>query len=37
VFDESKIKHDLTTKCELSGATEIEIFEISEKAEPLIS
>jgi hypothetical protein len=33
-FDESKIKYDLTTKCKLSEAIEIEIFEIFENARP---
>jgi hypothetical protein len=33
-FNESKMKRDLTTKCKLSEAIEIEIFEIFENAEP---
>jgi hypothetical protein len=33
-FDESKMKHDLTTKCKLSEAIEIEIFQ---NAEPSIN
>jgi hypothetical protein len=37
VFDESKTKSDLTTKCKLSGAIEIDILEIPENAEPSIN
>jgi hypothetical protein len=37
VFDESKIKSDLTTKCKLSDAIDIDILEIFKNAEPSIN
>jgi hypothetical protein len=37
VFDESKKKYDLTTKCKLSEAIEIERFEIFENGESSIN
>jgi hypothetical protein len=37
VVDESKMKSNLTTKCKLSKAIEIEIFKIFENAEPSIN
>jgi hypothetical protein len=36
VFDESKIKYDLTTQYRLSEVIEIEIFETIANAEPSI-
>jgi hypothetical protein len=37
VLDESKMKSDLTTKCKLSDAIDIDILETFEKAEPSIN
>jgi hypothetical protein len=34
VLDESRMKYDLTTKCEFLSAIEIETFNIFENAEP---
>jgi hypothetical protein len=37
VLNESEMKSDLTTKCELSDAIEIDVLEVFENAKPSIN